>query len=295
MTTNREYKDTFFTKLFSEPKRLRELYNALAGTCYGDDTPIEITTLDEIFVHGLRNDVSFIIDNRFVVLVEHQSTVNENMPLRFLLYMARVYEKLIDNKAAYQEKLIKIPTPEFIVLYNGVKPLPNVQAMKLSDAFLAVGDAYELFGCLELTVKVVNINPDGDRALLKKSEALNGYASFVGRVRQNLGGGMDLHSAIREAINYYSSDGVLSKFLNQHGSEVVNMLLNAEFDINIAKEVWQEEARQEGRMEGRQEGRQEGRVDGHYEVARKLLKRKRPIDEIIEDTSLSREEIESLS
>ena len=60
------------------------------------------------------------------------------------------------------------------------------------------------------------------------------------------------------------------------------MLLNAEFDIDIAKDVWQEEARQEGR------------VDGHYEVARKLLKRKRPIEEIIEDTSLSREEIEAL-
>ena len=286
MNTNREYKDTFFTKLFSEPQRLRELYNALAGTRYGDDTPIEITTLDDVFVHGLRNDVSFIIDNRFVVLVEHQSTVNENMPLRFLLYMARVYEKLIDNKAAYQEKLIKIPTPEFIVLYNGVKPFPNEQTMKLSDAFLAAGDANGLFGCLELTVKVVNINPDGDRALLDKSEALNGYASFVDRVRGNHRGGMDLHGAIREAINYYSNDRVLSKFLKQHGSEVVNMLLNAEFDIDIAKDVWQEEARQEGRMEGR--------VDGHYEVARKLLKRKRPIEEIIEDTSLSREEIEAL-
>ena len=32
----------------------------------------------------------------------------------------------------------------------------------------------------------------------------------------------------------------------------------------------------------------------HFEVARKLLSRNRPIDEIIEDTGLTREEVENL-
>ena len=79
MNANREYKDTLFSALFSEPARLRELYNALADTDYGEDTPVELNTLESVFVSGLKNDVSFIIDGKFVVLVEHQSTINDNI------------------------------------------------------------------------------------------------------------------------------------------------------------------------------------------------------------------------
>ena len=40
--------------------------------------------------------------------------------------------------------------------------------------------------------------------------------------------------------------------------------------------------------------RREGRAEGYAEVARRLLKRNRPIDEIMEDTGLSRDEIRRL-
>jgi len=41
-------------------------------------------------------------------------------------------------------------------------------------------------------------------------------------------------------------------------------------------------------------GKEEGRMEGRLEIAKKLLKRNRPIDEIMEDTTLTREEIEEL-
>ena len=85
MGTNREYKATLFSELFSEPHRLRELYNAIADTDYGEETPVEINTLDDVFFNDLRNDVSFTIGGKFVVLLEHQSTINDNMPLRCLM------------------------------------------------------------------------------------------------------------------------------------------------------------------------------------------------------------------
>ena len=40
MEANREYKSTLFSGLFNEPDNLRELYNALANTCYGTDKNI---------------------------------------------------------------------------------------------------------------------------------------------------------------------------------------------------------------------------------------------------------------
>ena len=71
MEANREYKATLFSELFSDKDRLRELYNALAGTDYGEDTPIEINTLENVLFNDLRNDVSFTIGGKYVVLMDN--------------------------------------------------------------------------------------------------------------------------------------------------------------------------------------------------------------------------------
>lgn len=54
------------------------------------------------------------------------------MPLRNLLYIAREYEKIIPVKERYKTTLIKIPTPQFIVFYNGQEDYPEEQILKLS-------------------------------------------------------------------------------------------------------------------------------------------------------------------
>jgi hypothetical protein len=152
---NEKYRDSVFTLLLSEKPRLIELYNAIEGTNYSENTPLEITTLENALYMNRKNDISFTIEDRFVILLEHQTSINPNMPLRFLLYIARVYEKLIDswrgftrvqppyennevvdNKKIYKEHLIEILNPEFIVLYNGTKDFPEEKILKLSDAFL---------------------------------------------------------------------------------------------------------------------------------------------------------------
>jgi len=185
MNANREYKATLFSGLFSEPNNLRELYNALADTNYGEETPIEINTLENVFFNDLKNDVSFTIDDRFVVLLEHQSTINANMPLRCLMYIARVYEKITEDRAIYKEKMQKIPIPEFIVLYNGTKHFPAERILRLSDAYKATDEVHRQCGNLDLTVRVVNINPGYNDELMQKSEALNGYRELVEYVRHS--------------------------------------------------------------------------------------------------------------
>ena len=85
---------------------------------------------------NIINDVSCLVDNKIIVLAEHQSTINENMPLRFLQYIARLYEKLQAPTDRYLRKLSKIPLPEFYVFYNGLDDYPESTILKLSDAFI---------------------------------------------------------------------------------------------------------------------------------------------------------------
>ncbi|MCL2100578.1 MAG: Rpn family recombination-promoting nuclease/putative transposase, partial [Fibromonadales bacterium] len=116
--TNRKFKNSVFTTLFGEKEQLLEMYNAVSGKNYPKETEIKIITLSDVFFMEQQNDIAFVIDGKLVVLVEHQSTINDNMPLRMLIYMAREYEMLTNSKDLYKQKMVKIPEPEFIVLYN---------------------------------------------------------------------------------------------------------------------------------------------------------------------------------
>ena len=245
MGANREYKSTVFSELFSEADTLLELYNALSGSNYGSETVIDINTLDDVLFMDMMNDVSFTVDDKIVVLIEHQSTISDNLPLRFLLYIARVYEKTIDKKAIYRQKLMKIPTPEFIVLYNGKDDYPDEKDLKLSDAFKDIPEHVEKYGSLDLGVHVININEGHNETLIAKSETLHGYVMFTSEVRKNIIKGLELNEAVTEAVKYCENNGILQSFLKEHASEVLNML-TTEFKMEEAIEVWKEEGREEG-------------------------------------------------
>ncbi|GMO70454.1 MAG: hypothetical protein Ta2A_19060 [Treponemataceae bacterium] len=185
-----------------------------------------------------KNDISFLLDEKIVILIEHQSTINENMALRFLIYIARIYEKLVDNESLYRRKQVPIPQPEFIVLYNGTEDYPEQSEIKLSDAFINNPAAssgivvspeelhsgvHTLFSpqsgrvctpsarikagiekpALDLTVKIYNINTGKNLPLLQKSKSLNDYAAFTAKVREfqaELKGNFDSKQALEEAL-----------------------------------------------------------------------------------------------
>ena len=184
MSVNREYKNSLFTTLFNDTEKLLSLYNAVSGSNLPADTSVEITTLEDVLFNYRRNDVAFVLDDRIVILIEHQSSISANMPLRLLIYVARVYEKLIDAAVVYKSKLLKIPKPDFIVLYNGSDEFPDEKKLCLLDAYREMPEALAGFsGFLELEVRVVNISEGRNEAIVKKSEELHGYVRFVGKVR----------------------------------------------------------------------------------------------------------------
>ncbi|MDR0517996.1 MAG: Rpn family recombination-promoting nuclease/putative transposase [Fibromonadaceae bacterium] len=243
MPAKRKYKDSVFVSLFSDKKRLLELYNAIEGTSYKDPNLISINTLEGVLFPDRQNDISFTICDKVVVLIEHQASINENMPLRFLIYISKVYEKIIDSDNIYKRDLIKIPTPEFIVLYNGVDKYPKEKTLKLSAAFEQAGikKAPEL----ELTVRVLNINKGHNPKLEQKSKSLAGYSAFVAKVREFQSQGCSLKDSVKDAVVYCINKDILQDYLRKHSSEVVNMLYT-EFKLKDFVAVREKEAEARG-------------------------------------------------
>ncbi|MDR2555546.1 MAG: Rpn family recombination-promoting nuclease/putative transposase [Fibromonadaceae bacterium] len=246
--TNRNHKDSVFTKLFGEKSNLLELYSAISGKNYPESTKIEIVTLSDVLYMNQINDIAFVLEDRLIVLIEHQSSINNNMPLRMLQYLSAEYDMIVDRKSLYKQKRIMIPTPEFIVLYNGDKKFPDYKELKLSDSYnFKTPDLY-----LELVVKVYNINKGHNADMAVKSPVLSGYEEFIAEIKKNLKS-MDLREAIKLAVKACISKNILVSFLERHSSEVLNMLIRGEWNMDEAKQVWQEEAREDGREEVHEE------------------------------------------
>lgn len=173
------------------------------------------------------------MEGKNIILGEHQSTVNPNMPLRSLMYIGREYEKLIPAEKRYLSTLIKIPTPEFITFYNGKKEEPDEQTLYLSDAFKEETNQLKL----ELKVRVLNINVGHNQDLLEKCQVLKEYSQFVAEARKYEGDEKQLEITIKKCI----TEGILGKYLKRKSEEVINMLMG-EYDYEMDIKVQREEA-----------------------------------------------------
>jgi predicted transposase/invertase (TIGR01784 family) len=288
MKTNNKYKNSVFTMLFSDPALLRELYCALEDVSLPPDAPVSINTLEDVLFMDLINDISFEIGGKLVVLIEHQSTINRNMALRLLMYIARVYEKIIEGRNVYSSKPLSIPRPEFFVLYNGTDPFPDEQIMRLSDAFknpCSLGLPEKGFPALELVVKVVNINEGRNKGIAERCKNLSEYSAFTAKARafeKELG---SREKAVKETVKYCQRHDILKEFLKLHAAEVLGMLMT-EWNWDDALAVRYEE--------GLEQGWEEGEENKALEIARNALAKGLPTEVVVEITGLSQEEIEKL-
>ncbi len=273
MDTNVKYKSSLFSFLFSDPDLLRELYCALDNVTLPADVPVTINTLQDVLFMDMLNDISFSIGDKLVILIEHQSTINPNMALRLLMYVARVYEKMLNNKKIYASKLQKIPRPEFFVLYNGTAPYPDEGILKLSGAFeqaAELGIALPDSPALELVVRVININHGKNEAIVKKCRKLSEYGAFVAKARELEKASGNLGDAIRQAVVYCRDHDILKEFLETHGTEVLNMLMT-EWNWDDALAYRFEEGREEGWEKGLEKGLEKGREKERKENVRNMF------------------------
>ena len=220
-----QYKDRLLQLLFAQAEQALELGNALTDGKYPLDAQVVLPDLKTSLLKRF-NDLAMTINGELLVVAEHQSTINANLPLRMFLYIADILTAwYIEMKKLYRNQLHRIPKPVCYVLYNGSTPLKET-TLKLSDAFLASDDALP---SLELTVQIIDINYERNHPILQKSETLHDYSYLIDRIAKNLVKNQTRDVAIAEAIAHCIEHDILKDFLKNNFEEAVKMF-NWEYD-----------------------------------------------------------------
>ena len=298
----RNHKDSTFCLLFSEPARAIELYNAVTGENLPPDTELTYTTLANALYIDRNNDLSFVVNDRYLVMSECQSTINMNIPMRCLGYVNRTLENLVGREGLYGRHLVKFPAPEFYVFYVGMEAWSR-KTLRLSESFLAEPKE----NSLELVVNLINLNYNKDSEILQRSPSLLGYSKllyYIKTAAKENGG--DLKSAIDTSVKQCMEEGLIEDFLRKHSREVTGMLFN-EITVEEFAEIRAREAYEDGEKSGFTKGEKSGFTKGEtaglakgaaqkqQEIARNLMQLGLDLAQIRQATGLTPEEMEKLS
>ena len=246
VTINRTYKDRLFKIIFEDKKELLSLYNALTGKNYQNPDELEINTIDDVIYMHLKNDMSFILDD-WQNLFEQQSTFNPNQPLRGFFYFADLYKVKYFGKKIYSTRLLKIPTPQYIVFYNGTTNMPDKKELRLSDAFQQPTTQPDI----EVVAHMLNINYGHNKELMERCRKLKEYAQFIDIIRYYLRENKQWSNeqAISKAIDDCIKNNILRDILQKERLRVMASILS-EFDEVGYKEMIQDEAIEDGEIRG---------------------------------------------
>lgn len=248
--------------IFSTRENLLSLYNAVNHSHYTDASELEIVTLKNAVYMNMKNDQAFLLDMQ-LNLYEHQSTWNPNMPLRFLMYVAKEYQMLVRNQTLYASALVKVPTPHFVVFYNGETEQEAETILRLSHSFQQKTDKPEL----ELMVRVLNINLDKKQEVLEACQLLKEYMLLVNKIRRYTDEYKDINQAVEQAVTECIEENILADFLRKNRAEAIEMCI-FEYDDKREKEL----IRKAEYAEGMKEGERIGREAGKKEEAERIFK-----------------------
>lgn len=234
ISVNRNYKDRLFRLLFADKKRGLELYNALNLSSYSKESELEIKTLEDAIWMKMKNDVAYLIRD-VLALYEHQNTLNPNLPVRGLLYFADLFRGILGGKHIYGSKLISLPTPVYIVFYNGDMDMGEEQCLKLSDAFIHGNEQSKM----ELEVQILNINSGHNKPLMARCPTLMQYAELVGKIKAYKKT-MNFEDAVKQAVEECIEKDVLKEFLIARRAEVMNSILTEYNEEQVLADIGKE-------------------------------------------------------
>ena len=243
---NREHKDRLFAFIFGREEHkdwALSLYNAVNGTDHADCDELEFTTIGEALYLSMKNDVSLLIQP-YMELYEQQSSYNPNMPVRFLMYLGKLYDKYIKGHKLniYGSVQQILPVPRCVVFYNGLTAKPDETFLYLSDAFHKDGD--RSLSDVELKVRMLNINYGHNAELMKLCEPLMEYSWLVDEIRKNRQS-MELEDAVDKAVTNMPKDFRIRELIVANKAEVRDMCIT-EYDEEEVKELFKAEGRTEG-------------------------------------------------
>ena len=290
INVNKQLKDSLFTRLFKDIKYLKKLYSAL----YNDidkykDEDFKLITLENTLVYDVYNDLGLLVKDKLILLVEAQSTYNPNMALRLLVYIANTYYNyILDNSLnIYGTTKVKLPTPEFILVYTGKRKFES-NVLKLSDSYIHGKEIP-----LELIVKIIT-NENQEHSILWE------YISFCQKY-DSLKDGMTTKQertpALKETIRYCKSHNILKEFLEINEREVEEIIMSVFTQEQATTMVLNEkynEGLAYGLEQGLERGLEQGLEQGITTVAKSLKNSGMDMDLIIKYTGLTKEQIMKL-
>lgn len=287
---NRKYKDRLFRFIFSDKGNLLQLYNAINDSHYNNPDDLVITTIDDVVYMGMKNDLSFIIDD-IMSLYEHQSTYIPNLPLRGLFYFSAMYRNYIEpmKQKLYTDSPLRIPFPVYLVFYNGSMEEPERKEIPLSDLFIQNGKGLQ--PALECTALLLNINVGHNQELMEKCRILKEYAQFIHTIRSKISVGLPFQEAVETAVEDCISQNILSEILRKNKAEVIDMILT-EYDENEFREFLKEDSWKKGHEAGVQDGIKTGIREIIRTFTELQLPKEQLLDKLTNSFSLSVEEAE---
>lgn len=298
---NTKHKDRLFCFLFGREENKKwtlSLYNAVNGSSHTDPDMIRITTMGDILYMGMKNDVSFIIE-AIMNLYEQQSTYNPNMPVRELMYAAKLYDKYIHEHKLniYGDELVPLPIPKLVVFYNGTEEHGD-EILELKDAFQAekktditkdssreenaekkpdIIEREEIVPDIAVRVKMLNINYGRNKELLDACKPLKEYAWLVQRIRK-YGQKMEIEEAVDQAINELPENFEIRTFLVGHRAEVKSMCIT---EYNEAETM--------------QMFKEQGERNRACEIAERMIRANETGDKIVLYTGLEKSDVDRLA
>ena len=245
-TENHTALATVFSRLFGDVHYTLQLYNALHPedkTVVEDD--IMLMTIESYLINQQYNDLGFLVNDRLIILAEHQSTWSENIVIRSLMYIVETWLKYVKmlKMNIYRRKKLILPKPELYMIYTGEKVDNMPEKLTLRKDFFNDPDV-----CIDCEVKIIYGGNKGDiiDQFFVFSDVLKEQNEIYGKTEK----------AVLEAIRICIERNALKEFLEQQGKEVVNIML-ALYDYETMMESHDNDVRSEGIEIGEKKGQQE--------------------------------------
>ena len=240
-------KSSVFTHLFSISKYKKELYVSLHPKDKSiDEKDIKTWTLSSIFTNIQINDLSLLVKNKLLVLVEAQSTWTLNILPRMIEYIGESFNRYVleTNQNIYGTKKVELPKPELYVLYTGSK--------LIKDKFISFKKEFFNNNCpIDIKINIITIN--------NSNKVVKEYIKFTKIIDTNTKKYGYTKKSINETIDYCIKKNILREYLSEYKKEVYNIMTSV-YDQKTATEMYERALRAEGIEQGIEKGIQQGSI-----------------------------------
>lgn len=242
-----------------------------------------------------RSDIIYKLKNKPVYfLIEHQSTIDQQMPLRLYEYIGEIMRKE-DNKGIYP---VIVP----IVIYTGFKKwkvatnLAHKQYQSLNYKKYEINLEYNLITTEKYTFEELLERKTlfSSIMIIEKCKTKEEIITQMDKIINVIKNPKDkealseiIVNIIEPMIGKEKANQMLKKI---NKKEELEMSPFTKTLLDLERKAWKK-----GMKEGREKGIEKGIMQSVSKITQKMLKRKMDINEIQEITGLSKEEIEKLA